>query len=120
MNAVMVFVAGLTVTMCVVLVALLYLRNPIQILLTDLCGTADRARFWTAFSNVTLFLVPFALALDHQPDANSTRAAIFEMSGQIESAIIGFVISVIIMGIILSTYISRVTSIRATKRNDAV
>jgi len=120
MNAVMVFVAGLAVTVGVVLVALLYLRNPLQILLTDLCGTAGRARFWTAFSNITLFLVPVALALDHQPDANSTRAAIFEISGQIESATIGFVVSVVVMGIILSTYISRVNSIRVTKGNGAL
>ena len=120
MNAVMVFVAGLAVTMGVVLVALLHLGNPLQILLTDLCGTADRARFWTAFSNITLFLVPLALALDHQPDANSTRSAIFEISGQIESATIGFVVSVVVMGIILSTYISRINSIRATKGTDAL
>ena len=91
MNAVLVFLVGLAATMGVVLVALLYLRNPLQIILTDLCGTTDRARFWTVFSNITLFLVPLALALDHQPDANSKQAAIFEISGQIESATIGFV-----------------------------
>src|ERR1700686_1652011 len=100
MNAVLVFLLGLAATMGVVLVALLYLRNPLQIILTDLCGTKDRARFWTAFSNITLFLVPLALALDHQPDASSTRSAIFEISGQIESATIGFVVSVVVMGII--------------------
>ena len=62
MSAALAFLAGLTATMGVVFVALLYLRNPLQDVLTDLCGTADRARSWTAFSNVTLFLVPFVLA----------------------------------------------------------
>jgi hypothetical protein len=120
MNAVMVFLVGLAATMCVVIVALLYLRKPLQILLTDLCGTTDRSRFWTAFSNITLFLVPLGIALDHQPDANVKQAAIFEISGQIECATIGFVVSIVVMGIVLSTFISRVDSIRVAKRNDAL
>lgn len=118
MNAEIVFLVGLAATMGVVLVALLYLRNPLQILLTDLCGTPDRAHFWTAFSNITLFLVP--LALDHQPDANAKQAAIFTISGQLESATIGFVVSVVVMGFILSTYISRVNSMRVAKGNNAL
>lgn len=119
MSTVIVFLTGLTATMGVVIAALLYLRNPLQIILTDLCGTADRARFWTAFSNITLFFVPLALALDHQPDAYVKKAAIFEISGQIECATIGFVISVVVMGVILSTYISRLSSMRVAKGNDA-
>ena len=119
MNPVWTFLVGLFSTMGAVLVALLYLRNPLQIILTDLCGTEGRARFWTTFSNITLFFVPLALALDHQPDVYLKRAAIFEISGQIESATIGFVVSVVVMGVILSTYISRVNSIHAAKGNDA-
>ena len=120
MNAVTVFLVGLGATMGVVLAALLYLRKPLQIILTDLCGTPDRARFWTTFSNITLFFVPFAFALDHQPDAQVKQAAIFQISGQMEWATIGFVVSVIVMGFILSTYISRVNSIRVAKGNDAL
>lgn len=119
MNAVIAFLVGLAATMGIVLVALLYMRNPLQTILTDLCGTKDRARFWTAFSNITLFLIPLALALDHQPDPSAKQAAIFEISSQIESATFGFVISVVVMGVVLSTYISRVNSIRVAKRNDA-
>lgn len=120
MTVEMVFLAGLAATMGVVLVALLYLRSPLQVLLTDLCGTPDRARFWTAFSNLTLFLVPLALALDHQPDPNAKQAAIFIVSGQLESATIGLVVSVVVMGFILSTYISRVNSTRVAKGNNAL
>jgi hypothetical protein len=119
MNAVVVFLVGLSATIGVVFVALLYLRNPLQIILTDLCGTTDRARFWTAFSNITLFLVPLAIALGHQPDAYVKQAAIFEISGQIESATIGFVVSIVVMGVILSTHISRVSPMRVAKGNNA-
>jgi hypothetical protein len=113
MNATMGFLAGLVITMSVVFAALLYLRNPLQLVLTDLCGTADRARFWTAFSNVTLFFVPFVFALNHQPDADVRQASIFAISGQVESAIIGFVVSVVVLGFILSRYIPRTNASRA-------
>ena len=120
MNAVVAYLVGLAATIFVVLVALFYLRNPLQTILTDLCGKKDRALFWTAFSNITLFLVPLALALDHQPDANVKQAAIFEISGQIESATIGLVVSVVVMGVVVSTYISRVNSLRVPKGNDTL
>ncbi len=120
MNTVIVFLVGLAITMGVVFVAILYLRNPLQKVLTDLCGSTDRARFWTAFTNVTLFLVPLVLALDHQPDASIRQAAIFTISGQIEGATIGFVVSVIAMGLILSVHISRVTESRAVKSNESL
>jgi hypothetical protein len=57
-------------------------ENAPPIILTDLCGTPDRARFWTTFSNITLFFVPFAFAPDHQPDAQLKQAAILQISGQ--------------------------------------
>jgi hypothetical protein len=117
MNAVTIFLVGLALTMSVVILALLYLRKPLQIILTELCGTTDRARFWTAFSNVTLFLVPFVLALDHRADGNEGQSAIFAISGQMEYAIIGFVVSVIVLGFILSRFIYRAAPTRAMESN---
>jgi hypothetical protein len=107
MSPVIAFVTGLAVTMGIVLLALVYLRGPLQAILTDLCGTVERARFWTAFSNVTLFLVPFALALGHQHAAEGSQSPVFAISDQVESAIIGLIISVVILGIVLSWHISR-------------
>jgi hypothetical protein len=107
MSPVTAFCTGLVATMGVVFLALLYLRSPLQAILTDLCGTVERARFWTTFSNITLFLVPFALALNQQPAAEATKSLVFEISDQIESAVIGLVISVMILGMVLSRYILR-------------
>jgi hypothetical protein len=113
MSPVIAFGTGLTVTMGVVFLALLYLRSPLQVILTDLCGTVERARFWTAFSNITLFLVPFALALNHQPTAGGTKSLVFEISDQIESAVIGLIISVMVLGMVLSRFILRSSFVQA-------
>ena len=118
MNPVTAFVAGLAVTVLIVFLVLLYLRNPLQVILTDLCGTVERARFWTAFSNITLFLVPFVLALDHQPAPNAIQSSVFAICGQIESAIDGLIVSTVIMGTLLSWHISRSQSSKTWKGTD--
>jgi len=119
MNAVTSFLVGLAITTSAVLVALLYLRNPLQDILTDLCGTAHRARFWATFSNVILFLVPVVFALNQRPDFDARQATVFVIGGQIESAMIGFVLSVVIMGFVLSRYIPRANLPRAGEAKDA-
>jgi hypothetical protein len=113
MSPVIAFGTGLAVTMGVVFLALLYLRSPLQVILTDLCGTVERARFWTAFSNTTLFLVPFALALNHQPTAGGTKSLVFEISDQIKSAVIGLIIFVMVLGMVLSRFILRSSFVQA-------
>ncbi|MCL2589883.1 MAG: hypothetical protein FWD67_03120 [Betaproteobacteria bacterium] len=45
------------------LVAATYLHEVIQRLLADLCGTEDRARFWTRCSVVAMFAAPLMLVL---------------------------------------------------------
>ena len=110
MSAIVLFFGQLVATMSVVFVALWYLRNPLYALLADLCGTAERARFWAAFSDVTLFLVPFAIALGAGRVTNDWPGAVFETGGQIESAIIGFVVSVVALGLILSIHIGRIAT----------
>lgn len=107
MNPVTAFVVGMAVTMGVVFLVLFYLKNPLQVILTDLCGTAERARFWTAFSNITLFLIPFVLALDHRPSPAGIQSSVFAISDQIESAVEGLIVSTMILGIVLSWHISR-------------
>jgi hypothetical protein len=118
MSAVAAFLVGIAMTVAVVLTALRYLKAPLQEILTDLCGTEDRSRFWTAFCNVTLFLVPFVIALDRQPAAVNWQSSIFEISGQIECAMIGFVASVLLLGLVLSRYIPRPVPAQREKRND--
>ena len=107
MNPVTAFLLGIALTSGTVFLALLHLRGPLQLILTDLCGTIERARFWAAFSNITLFFVPFALALDHQPAPNSSQPAAFVIGDQVEAAVIGLVASVIFLGLILSWFIRR-------------
>ena len=107
MSTITTFFAGLAITMAIVVAALSYLKKPLFLVLSALCGAAERAQFWTAFSNVTLFLVPVVIALSVRPAANDWPGAVFEISTQIEWAIMGFVASVLALGAVLSSNIAR-------------
>ncbi|HXY24859.1 MAG TPA: hypothetical protein VEI73_09425 [Candidatus Acidoferrum sp.] len=96
---------GLVALLSVSLVA--YIKTHLRALLIELCGTAERASFWLAFSNVTLVLVPLTFALDYTPDFAAEKNAIFEMATQLKHAIIGFVIALSLLAFILFRFIPR-------------
>lgn len=96
---------GLVAILSVGLVA--YVKTHLKALLIELCGTAERASFWLAFSNVTLVLVPLIFALDYKPEFGPDRTFIFEMATQLKHAIIGLVIALISLAVILLRFIPR-------------
>src|SRR5947208_9286971 len=73
---------GLVAVLSLALVA--YVKPHLNALLMELCGTAERARFWLAFSNVTLVLVPLIFALDYNPDSASGTNLVFDMATQLK------------------------------------
>jgi uncharacterized membrane protein YhaH (DUF805 family) len=84
-----------------------YVKSHLKTLLVELCGTAERASFWLAFSNVTLVLVPLIFALDYNPEFGPDRNFVFEMATQLKHAIIGFVIALSLLAIVLFRFIPR-------------
>jgi|GEM_PF-1067675 len=53
----------LALPLIISLVAAIYLHGVIRSLLVDICGTEDRARFWTRCAVVTMIAVPLMLVL---------------------------------------------------------
>ena len=70
------FLVGIGVTFIASLAIVLYLRPHLTKILIDLCGAEQRAGFWTAFSNVTLILVPLIFALFSRPEAREWPRAV--------------------------------------------
>jgi hypothetical protein len=107
MSTVAMFLSGLGVTLLLSLSVVAYMQIHLKQILIDLCGTPERAKFWTAFSNVTLVLVPLIFALNYRPASGSPEDLVFEVGTQLERALIGLVASVIAMGVVLSAFIPR-------------
>lgn len=102
------FLVGLGTTVSVSLVAVVYLRNRLKKVLMDLCGTEDRAAFWTTFSNLLLTVIPAIFALHFQPAEGAEGAWVFAMSRQIEYGLVGLAGTVVMIGFVIRKFIPRV------------
>ena len=104
MSPVGVFLVGVATTALLSIAVVWYLKPSLQDVLVDLCGTTPRASFWTAFSTVTVALTPMMFALHYRPDA-AAEHAVFEIGSQLEWALAGLLLSVLLLGIVLAKFI---------------
>jgi len=105
MNSVTVFLAGVATTALVSFSAVAYLAPALRHILIDLCGTTERANFWTAFSNLSLVLTPLIFAMHQIPEDSSHAPLVLQLSAQLEWALIGLVASVLVVGLVISRFI---------------
>jgi ABC-type cobalt transport system substrate-binding protein len=104
MNTIVSFLMEAALTLVISVLIVRYLRPFLRKVLTDLCGTEDRAQFWTAFSNILLIGLPMILALHYQPEAGNTEALFFEVAGKLGGNLGGFLFALIGIGFIVSFF----------------
>ena len=107
MNVSLLFLVGLTTTFLVSITVVRYLSSPLRKQLLELCGSSDRAEFWTVFSNATLALIPVVFAMQFGPDSEPCVPQVFAVVGQIKWGIAGLVFSMLVLAWILSRFIPR-------------
>ncbi|HKW87904.1 MAG TPA: hypothetical protein VJN21_04020 [Candidatus Acidoferrales bacterium] len=105
MNEISTFLIGIGLTIVITTAALCYLQPHMRSILTELCGTSERAHFWMSLSNVTLFLTPLIFALRIQPQAGTVVTLIYAMGNQVSLALLGLVLAIGIVGIVISKFI---------------
>ena len=102
------FLCGLSITSLASLGIVVYLHRPLKELLAELCGNERRAEFWTAFSGVTVGLVPIIFSLARRPSLGAS--AVLEIAEQLKWGLIGMVVSVLLLGWMIGRFIPRVTA----------
>jgi hypothetical protein len=105
MNPVVLFLVGVGVSAVLAIGVVWYLKPHLHAVLVDLCGTEVRAAFWTAFSTVAVVLTPIMFALHYRPDVGTNARAIFEIGTQLEWALGGLLMSVLLLAIVLARFI---------------
>jgi hypothetical protein len=103
MNISLLFAVGLLYASMVSAGVVAYIRQPLRHLLIELCGNAERAEFWTAFSAITVGLVPLIFALGYTPSLGT--APVMEVGNQLRWALIGMVGSVLVLGWMIGRFI---------------
>jgi hypothetical protein len=106
MNNVSLFLCGLGTTVLASLLVVFYLHSHLRGILIDLCGTVERAEFWAAFTNLAFLLVPLIFALNYNPEFGP-RSAVLQVAAQFKAALIGLVVTVLVVGFVLARFISR-------------
>jgi hypothetical protein len=107
MNPSVTFACGLAATLALALAVVCYLTAPLRRQLQELCGNAERADFWTAFSNVTMVLTPMIFAMSTEPGTIPGPPPLLAVIGQLKWSCIGLVASVLMLGWILGRFIPR-------------
>ena len=104
MNAIFSFVVEVALTLVISALLVGYLRPFLRKVLTDLCGTEDRAQFWVAFSNILLMGMPIIFAMNYKPEARSTEALFFEAAGKLSGNLGGLLLALIAIGLMVSFF----------------
>jgi hypothetical protein len=110
MTAMEIFVTELVITIGIVFLTGLYLERPLRASLANQPGTTSRMKFWLAFFHVVLVLVPCALILGEHPAEDNLRGAVFQITSQVEPALIGLSITILIAVVVLAKYAIRTQS----------
>jgi hypothetical protein len=100
MNTAIAFLIEISVTLVIVALVLVYLRPFLRRILLDLCGTDERAQFWTSFTNIIVLALPLLTALGFTPSAN-TGTLTLEVVHQVRSNLMNFILGLVLIGFIL-------------------
>jgi len=104
MNTILYFLIEVTLTLVIAVLLVGYLRPFLRKILTDLCGTEDRAQFWTAFSNILLIGMPMIFALNYKPEAKNAEELFFEVAGKLSGNLGGLLFALVGIGVIVSFF----------------
>lgn len=109
MDAVWMFLVGVGMAAVGSLAVVWYLKPYLQEVLVDLCGTVQRAAFWTAFVTVAMVLTPIVFAMHYRPDPAANGPVLFALGSQLELALLGLLLCMLLLGGVMSKFIPRST-----------
>jgi len=104
MNTIVFFLIQTILTLVLVVLITGYLRPFLGKVLVDLCGTEERAQFWTAFSNILLIGLPLIFALNYRPEFRNAEDLFFDVAGKLSSNLGGLLLALVCIGIIVSFF----------------
>jgi hypothetical protein len=105
MNTISAFAIEVIATLTICALTFHYMRPFLKRILADLCGTEERAQFWTVFSNILLVGIPLLISLTYQPEAIKAEALFFEITRRTSGNLFGFMLALIGIGIIVSFFV---------------
>lgn len=104
MNILIAFFTEIAVTLIACLLIVGYFRPHLRGVLCDLCGTEQRAQFWTVFANILLVGLPFVVSLGFHPEEQTLEAVFFEIIGRLSGNLAAFLFALVAIGLMVSFF----------------
>jgi hypothetical protein len=104
MNSIASFLIEVALTVIIFSFTIAYLRPFLRRILVDICGTEERAQFWTAFANILLIGFPLIFALEYHPKATSVENLFFEIVSRVSGSLAGFLVAMLGIGLFVSFF----------------
>ena len=102
MNQIIPFFIEVLLTVGISLGTFFYLRPFLTQILSDLCGTTERAKFWTIFCGLILIGFPFIISLAYHPEATMANDLFFEIIRRTSKNLSSFLFVLIGIGLVLA------------------
>lgn len=104
MNTIIVFLIEIAVTLLASILLVGYLRPHLHRVLAELCGTDERAQFWTVFSNILLIGSPLIIAMGFRPETGTLEDSFFAIIGRLSGDLAGFLVALVLVGCVISFF----------------
>jgi hypothetical protein len=103
-NHIIPFLIEVALTLTASLLLTGYLRPHLRRVLVDLCGTEERAQFWTVFSNILLVGFPMLFSLGYTPESGSSEGLFFEIIGRVSGNMGVYLTALVGVGIVVTFF----------------
>jgi len=104
MNTIFAFLVEVAATFGICALTFRYLRPFLKRVLVDLCGTEERAQFWTVFSGILLVGLPLLFALGYHPEAGTAEELFFDVAGKLGGNLGSLLFALVGVGMIVSFF----------------
>lgn len=101
------FLIGTGITALASLMAVVYLKPGFEKILSELCGSRERAVFWVASGNLVIVLSPLFFAMNFQPGDGQCGTIFFDIARQVKWGIFGLIGTVSVIGLTVKSYIPK-------------
>ncbi len=104
MTSIYMYLSQLAITLVACFLLSGYLRPHLHRVLVDLCRTEPRARFWGAFANILLIILPIIFGLGYRPQVIGGPGVFFDVARRVQGNLAGFILALLIIGAAVSFF----------------
>lgn len=105
MSQTQLFFTGIALSLALGIAVPIYLRRPLHRLLIEICGTQERAAFWTQLTTLSYLLMAAATGLSYRPE--NFLPDYYYLSGHLGRTLVGLLVTTAFVSLTLSGFIRR-------------